>query len=70
MNQYEILIDKADKMERAFSKLISDLAKDGTAIEGLTDAINAQHEYVAARLDYELHLFSTSGKLLFVESKS
>lgn len=47
------LIEKADNMERALTKLMNGLATDGTAIEGFTDAWKAKAEYIDARFKYE-----------------
>lgn len=48
------LREKADAMAAAFHKLLTDLAKDGTAIEGFTAAWNAHLEYNHAVINYEL----------------
>lgn len=40
------LIEKADKLAAACKKLTDGLAKDGVALEGFTEALNAQKEWV------------------------
>ncbi len=48
--QTQDVIDKADGMYQALQKLLKDLATDGTAIEGFTDAWNASLLYQQSKL--------------------
>lgn len=47
------VIEAADKMEKAFGKLLHDLATDGTAIDGFTDAWNARMAYLEAKFHFD-----------------
>lgn len=47
-------LEKADLLSKAAFKLLNDLAKDGTAIEGFIDAYNIAMEYNAARYNLKI----------------
>lgn len=70
MREDEQLREKADAMAIALNKLLTDLAKDGTAIEGFTAAWNAHLEYNHAVFNYELARLSVAPEPSFKETQA